>query len=130
MQKTSAVTVKKLRIFSLILTMCFFIVGIGIPYLKGRHFNVILSYIAFSFFILGIFTPTLLSYPHKYWMSLGNILGKINNTIFFTIIYLILFATVGLIFRILKRDRLKKKFRMISSTIVLKSEISSFNEPF
>lgn len=130
MQKTSEPTVKELRIFSLILTTCFLVLGALIPFIKGKDYHMWAVSLAGVIFILGMLMPKLLIYPRQGWIAVGNVMGKINSTILFTLLYFVLFTTVGFIFRIIKRDRLKKGFRKISTTLVLKNEISAFDEPF
>ncbi|MBC7711732.1 MAG: hypothetical protein H7177_00235 [Rhizobacter sp.] len=130
MQKTRAPAAKDLRIFALILTIGFLVIGFGIPYLKAKTYNHVLIYIAAAIFIVGMLTPKLLIYPRKGWIAVGEVMGKINSTILFTFVYILIFTTVGLIFRMFKRDRLKKEFRKVNSTMVMKNEISTFEEPF
>lgn len=121
---------KDLRIFALILTAGFFIIGGLIPYLKDKSFNMPLVIIGGSVFLVGMLCPKLLIYPRKYWIFIGNIMGKINSTILFTFMYILIFSTIGLIFKIFKRDRLKTNFRKVSTTMVFKNEISPFEDPF
>lgn len=121
---------KDLRIFALILTVGFLFIGGLVPYFKNKSFNMLLVIVGGSFFLVGMLCPKLLIYPRKYWIIIGNIMGKINSTILFTLMYILIFSTVGLIFKIFKRDRLKTGFRKVSTTMVLKNEISTFEDPF
>lgn len=130
MQKISVPTSKDLRVFALILTIGFLIIGALIPYFRNRPVIMSLLIIAVVVFVVGMFMPKLLIYPRKIWISVGNVMGKINSTIIFTIMYFLIFATVGLIFRIFKRDRMKTSFRKVSTTMVMKNEISPFEDPF
>ena len=130
MQKINPPSIKELRIFALILSVGFLIIGMLIPYLKGLssdNWAIVLSGIIF---ITGMLFPKLLIYPRQGWIFVGNIMGKINSTIMFTLLYFILFTTIGFIFKIIKRDRLKKRFRGVSTTMVMKYETSAFEEPF
>lgn len=131
MQKTNeAPSLKDLRVFALIFAIGFLIIGWVIPALKDKAMNPYLVGLAVFVFLLGMLIPKSLIIPRKYWIKFGNVMGKINSTILFTVIYFLVFATIGLIFRIFKRDRLKMKFRGVNSTMVMKNEISPFDEPF
>lgn len=131
MQKTNkAPSNKDLRVFALIVSIGFLIIGWGIPALKNYSMNPYLVSVSAVIFILGMLLPMALIKPRQYWIKVGNILGKINSTILFSIIYFLVFAVVGLIFRLFGRDRLHSQFRGVSTTMVMKKEISPFTEPF
>ena len=44
------------------------------------------------------------------WMGLGLILGRLTNPILFAIVWLILFIPLGIVFRLLGRDSMKRRF--------------------
>lgn len=121
---------KDLRVFAIILVIGFLIIGLGIPFLKDRPMNIYLVGLAGLIFVTGMISPKILIKPREYWIKVGNLLGKINSTILFTLIYILIFSTVGLIFRIFKRDKMHRHFKKSDSTMVFKTEISSFDEPF
>lgn len=123
-------TSHELRVFALIVSIGFTILGWLIPYLRGNSIHVPLLMIAGLVFVFGMALPKSLIKPREIWIKIGNVLGKINSTIIFTVIYFLVFASVGLIFRIIKRDRLFTKFKSVNSTLVMKNEISPFTDPF
>ncbi len=47
---------------------------------------------------------------YKAWMKLGGILGFINTTIILTAVYFIIFTPVSLLFRIIGKDSMKRKY--------------------
>ncbi len=130
MQKISAPSNKDLRVFALILAVGFSVIGAVIPYFRNKPIVMPLLIVGAVIFVVGMLTPKLLIYPRKIWISVGNVMGKINSTIIFTIMYFLIFATVGLIFRIFKRDRMNSGFRKVTTTMVMKNEISTFEDPF
>jgi len=131
MQKTNkAPSNKDLRVFALIVSIGFLIIGWGIPAFKNHSMNPYLVGVSAVVFFLGMLFPKTLIIPRKYWIKIGNIMGKINSTILFSIIYFLIFAVVGLIFRLFGRDRLQTHFRGVSTTMVMKKDISPFTEPF
>lgn len=131
MQKTNKIpSIKDLRVFAVIVSLGFLLIGWRIPALKKHSMNPYLVSLAIVIFSLGMFIPKILIKPREYWIKIGNVLGKINSTILFTLIYFFIFMTVGFIFKLFNRDRLFTKFRGVQSTMVIKKEISPFNEPF
>lgn len=131
MQKTNnAPTAHELRVFSLIVAIGFSVLGWVIPTLRGKDIHVPLLLVSGLVFVFGMATPKLMVKPREIWIKIGNVLGKINSTIIFTVIYFTVFAGVGLIFRIIKRDRLFTRFKSVKSTLVMKNEISPFTDPF
>jgi hypothetical protein len=48
-------------------------------------------------------------YIYLTWVNFGAILGNINSTILFTLLYLIVLTPLGLFFKLQKRDILEKK---------------------
>lgn len=118
------------RNFGLIMSLCFFILGVIIPYIKQKDFHYYLIALSLLFLLLAIFFPLALQKIRILWIKFGSILGNINTKILFTIIYLLIFSPIHLIFKILKRDKLKLRWKKYSSTFLIKKEISSFDDPF
>ena len=121
---------KELRLFALTVTSGLLIIGWGIPAYKNHESNIYLLLISGIVFFLGILFPKTLIWPREYWMKIGHIMGVINTTILFSVIYFLVFSTIGFIFRFVGRDRLCTKFRSVKSTMVIKKDISAFSEPF
>lgn len=131
MQKTKAAPSKKdLRVFALIVAGGFLLIGWGIPALKNHSMNPYLVSISAIIFTLGMLIPNSLIKPREYWIKIGNVLGKINSTILFTLVFFLVFTPIAIIFRLFGRDRLHTRFKAVKSTMVMKHEISPFNEPF
>lgn len=131
MQKTKKGPSKKdLKIFALIVAGGFLLIGWGIPALKHQSMNPYLVSISAFIFSLGMLIPNSLIKPREYWIKIGNVLGKINSTILFTLIFFLVFTPIAFIFKLFGRDRLHTNFKAVKSTMVLKQEISPFDEPF
>ncbi len=118
------------RKFGYILAFGFAIVGFVIPALKKGQFHPVLIFLSLAFLIMGYFFPHKLNTLRVKWMILGEFLGKINTTIIFTLIYLMVFSTIHAIFSMLGRDRLMKKWKKYSTTFHRKENISDFSDPF
>lgn len=123
MQKTN-------RNFGLIMSFGFLVLGIVIPFIKRQNVHYFLVIVSALFFILAIISPMTLNFFRVRWLKLGEVLGKINSKIIFSIIYILIFSTIHLIFKILRRDKLKLKWKKYSSTYADKTQVSSFLDPF
>ena len=124
------VNLKEQKNFGFILVFGFFILGYLIPLFKHHHYNFFLLFISIITLILTLFVPHLLKWPRYYWLKVGNILGELNTTIIFTIIYFSIFSLINLLFKVIKRDRLQLKWKKYNTTYIIKDSISSFDEPF
>jgi hypothetical protein len=118
------------RKFGFVMTGGLLLLGVVVPYLKGKPHHMSLIVIAVIFFLLAIVAPILLKKPQEYWMWIGEKLGAINSRILLTIIYFTLFALLHFIFKLIGRDKMKKKWKKYESTFEVKTEISSFTDPF
>ena len=71
------ITNKKLRKFGLIVGMIFpLLLGLIIPYIRGHSFAEWTLFIGIPLFITGIVKPKLLYLPYKFWITLGQYLGR------------------------------------------------------
>ena len=63
-------------------------------------------------FIMGISTfikPRILRIPSILWLDFAKIVSKVTNPIIYSIIFVSLFSTLGIIFRVLRLDLLNQK---------------------
>ena len=103
-------TKKKLREFG-------FLVGLGIPIIIGLIIPIILNhsfrlwtlFLGGPLLILAIFYPKLLFYPYKFWICLGNLLGRINSSLILGLVYICLLIPIAFIMKIFGYDPLKSK---------------------
>ncbi len=101
---------KKLREFGLLIGFGFPIfIGWIIPGVGGHAFRVWTLWIGIPSFILGILKPSLLFYPYKGWMVLGNALGWINSRIVLSLVFLLVLQPTALTMKIFGYDPLRKK---------------------
>ena len=121
---------KQLRHFGLFMAFAFLVIGTGIPLLKNREFHPVLTGIAVLFLIVAILAPDWLKTTREWWLLLGEKLGTINSRILFTILYLTLFSLIHLIFKIMGRDKFKRKWKAYETTYTDKQKISLFTDPF
>jgi hypothetical protein len=60
--------------------------------------------------VIASVRPTCLATPAKFWMALGEFMGRIVNPVVWACIYVICFAPIGMARRLLKRDQLHLSF--------------------
>ena len=101
---------KILREFGFLIGFVFpFLIGWILPLIGGHSFRAWTLWISFSAFTLAITRPSLLLYPYKAWMKLGDLLGWFNSRIILGLVFLIVLLPIALIMRIFGHDPLKTK---------------------
>lgn len=133
MQKTKVNPVKnpnENRNFALIMTAGLLLFGAGLPLFKKHSINTPIVVLALLFLAIGLIRPALLEKPRVYWIWLGEKLGYINSRIMFSVLYMILFSFVHLVFIVTGRDKMQKRWKKYSTTYKIKNNISSFRDPF
>jgi len=70
----------------------------------------------------GLILPQLLKPVYLGWMKLGHALGWINTRIILGILFFILFAPVGLLFRLLGKDPMARQLDKAASTYRIASD--------
>ena len=81
----------------------------------------------------GLMAPGTLGPVYKGWMKFALILGKITTPIFLGIVFFIVFLPVALVFKVLGRDPMNRKFDKDQTTYRVKlNKISRTNleKPF
>ena len=101
---------KILRDFGFLISFVFpFFVGWLLPLFGGHSFKTWTLWISFSAFTLAITRPSLLLYPYKAWMKLGDLLGWVNSRIILGLVFIIVLQPIALIMRIFGHDPLRTK---------------------
>ena len=101
---------KTLREFGLLIGFTFPIfIGWILPLVGGHSFRTWTLFISVPSIILAITMPSLLSYPYRTWMKLGDILGWLNSRIILGLVFLIVLQPIALIMRITGHDPLRTK---------------------
>lgn len=118
------------RVFGIILTLALLMFGLFIPLYKNKAFNFYFIILAIILLICSLFFAEILTKPRTWWMILGEKLGALNTRIIFTVIYLTIFLSIRLFFKLINRDRLKMNWKKYPSTYQDKKEISLFSDPF
>lgn len=103
MKKQSSV-----RSFGILFFIVFLIVGLWPIINDGeiRFWSILLS---FTFLILGIINSKILIPLNKYWIKLGEILGKIIAPLVMLVIYFAIVTPIALLLKIFRKDIINLK---------------------
>lgn len=91
-----------------------FISGLLIITLIGNYscvsiFTILLiSIFIFITIIVSLFYPNIIKPIYNLWMKIGNILGKINSTIIFSILYFFIITPISLLLKINRKKNKNK----------------------
>jgi hypothetical protein len=59
--------------------------------------------------LLAAFFPALLARPHRAWLGLARVLGRVNSAIFLFLTFFLVLAPLGFVLRLLGRDELNRR---------------------
>jgi hypothetical protein len=59
--------------------------------------------------VFGLTYPPLLKYPSRAWWAMAGVLGYVNARVILTVAFLAVLTPIGLIWRVIGRDPLKRK---------------------
>ncbi len=100
---------KELRTFGLVLG-ALFAACFGVwPLLRHRGSPAWPWMLAGVLWLLALIWPAALSYLHRGWTKLGLALGWVNTRVILTLLFAITIVPVGLVMRLVGRDRMARK---------------------
>ena len=93
---------------------CLFLLTYFYFYINNQNYWLLLI-ISLIFLFSSFFFQKILTYPNKAWFYIGIFIGKTISPIIMTFIYILLFSSIGLIIKLLKKNTLdcsfEKKFK-------------------
>ncbi|MBL6786250.1 MAG: hypothetical protein ISQ33_01940 [Candidatus Pelagibacter bacterium] len=95
--------------FGILFFAVFLIVGLW-PILKSEDVRIWSLIISIIFLVLGLFNSRLLNPLNKFWMKLGELLGKIIPPIVMAGIFFVIMTPMSFLIKIFGKDLLKLKF--------------------
>ena len=113
--------VKELRKFSIILFLCFGIIGLLVLWRKGEA-GLIFCGIGLAFLLCGLTLPKLLVYPYKGWMALSAMLGFLMSHLILLLMYYLVITPIGISMRILGKNFLLERIDRDVNTYWIKKE--------
>ena len=100
---------KEFRKFGI--TVGIFLIALGAVFLwQGKFFASYLIYIGLFLLSLALLIPQILKPLYFIWMSFAIILGYFMTRIILSLIFFLLFTSIGIIMRLLGKDPLQEKF--------------------
>ena len=110
MIKNQSTTPKQLRTFGIALSILLAIIGL-INFLKGNiTFYQWLWGVAIVVFLITITVPIVIKPVYRTALFFAHILGWINTRLILGIIYYFIFTPISIVFKIIKKDPLDRKF--------------------
>jgi hypothetical protein len=59
--------------------------------------------------LLAAAAPALLAAPHRAWLALARVLGRVNSAIFLFLTFFLVLTPLGLVLRLFGRDELRRR---------------------
>ena len=109
-------TRKELRQFGLLVGAIFIVIGLWPLVFRGESLRLWAIGIGGLLIAFGGILPQLLAPIHKGWMWVGHILGWINTRILLSIVFYVLVTPMGLVFRLMGKDTMRRAFVSSSMT--------------
>ena len=110
--KNTEIKLPSNKSFGIVFFIIFLIIALW-PLRSGSDIRIVPLIFSLIFLILGIFNSNLLKPLNFLWMKFGLMLGKFMNPIIFGLIYYLTVVPTGIIFKILNKDLLNIKKKMI-----------------
>lgn len=100
----------ELRNFGLVFGAMFGLLFGVLPFVRGHHPPVWPFVLCAVAWIFALLVPAALGPVHAGWTRLGLVLGWVNTRIVLSLIFFLLIVPVGLVMRLLGRDKLGRRF--------------------
>jgi hypothetical protein len=108
------------RNFGIVFFIVFLLIAIY-PIINSEDIRIWSLIISSIFFILGIINSKLLTPLNKIWFKFGLLLGKLISPLIMGLIFFFVVTPIGLLMRLLGKDLLNLKFKKNSTYWVEKS---------
>lgn len=97
------------RKFGLLFVVVFAVIG-GVVWWRGGAAYPVLFGLSAAFLLAALAAPGLLQPLNRAWMAFGLLLHKVTSPIILGAMFFGLFAPVGLVFRLRRRDVMRRRF--------------------
>ncbi len=115
---------KELKSFGILMGSVFSIISI-ILFFKGSKWWICgFGSVAILFFALAFFVPLRLNAFHRKWMRFAEVIGAFNMKLILGIVYMVCFSLVGLLFKLVGKDPMKRKFEPKAESYWVDHEVS------
>lgn len=118
------------RSFGLLFSFVFILITFW-PLIISEPIRVWALIISLIFLILGLLDSRFLSPLNKYWIKLGELLGRIIAPLVMMLIFFTILTPIGLTLKLFGKDLLKiKKIKSLKSYWITKKKINSMDRQF
>ena len=118
------------RSFGLLFSFVFILITFW-PLIISEPIRVWALIISLIFLILGLLDSRFLSPLNKYWIKLGELLGRIIAPLVLMLIFFTILTPIGLTLKLFGKDLLKiKKIKSLKSYWITKKKINSMDRQF
>lgn len=97
------------RKFGFTMAAALAILALILLYKQRATTAIIFGSIALFFLLFALVAPRLLEPIETVWMAFARIMGAINTRIIMGLLYLLVFVPLGLIFKLIGRDEMRRK---------------------
>lgn len=104
------VTTKDLRTFEFIWALIFAVIAFYPLFSGSGDIRLWAFGVSMLFVLIALIKPTLLTGFYHTWIKVGEFIGGIVSKVIMFILFYGMFAPIGIIFRLLGKDLLKKKW--------------------
>ena len=95
--------------FGYTFSLCFpFLFCFILPIVFRHDFKIWPIFLGLFFLIISFLKPSLLKYPYKFWIGLGNILGWINSRIILGFVFVFILIPTSFMMRLFGLKIIKK----------------------
>jgi hypothetical protein len=108
-QVLSKASKQEYRKFGLTLGIVFSLIGLFL-FWKSKGSAPYFIVIGVGFILSGFIIPSALKYIYTIWMGFAVIMGYFMSRVILSLIFFLMFAPVGIITRLLRKDLLKEKW--------------------
>ena len=117
---------KEFKKFGITMAVVFSLISIFLFWKEYSNAIYFLS-IAVIFLVFALLFPKLLKYLYNIWMTFAAIMGYFMSRLILSLIFIIMFAPVGIITRLIRKDILKMKIDKSAESYWILREKGSFS---
>lgn len=93
--------------------------------------NIILASLSIGFLAITLFSEPILKEIYKRWMKVAHFIGGIVTTLILSLSFYIIFGTIGIVLKVLRKDLLSERIDKTKDSYWLRREKKIFQkEPY
>ena len=118
------------RSFGILFFFVFLVIGLW-PLLHSESIRIWSIILSLIFLVLGVFNSKILSPLNKYWIKLGELLGRVVAPVVMFLIFFLFVTPIGIFMRLLGKDLVNLKYnKKIKSYWISRKNVKSMKRQF